>query len=103
MQDLAPLIGRAMLLAGVLLLVIGLLAMLPGVLRVRRRALALAATVAALRDEGVSELALLRAQRDETEALLVPWQRLLRWVRHPLVVATLEWYLRRRRRRSRHG
>lgn len=102
MLDLAGLVGRALLLAAALLLVIGLLATLPGVLRVRGRALALAATVTALRNEGVSALALLRAQREETEALLVPWRRLLRRVRHPLVVATVEWYLRRRRR-SRHG
>jgi hypothetical protein len=102
--DVMALIGQAMLVAGPALVVVGILAVLPAVLRVRRRAVALAAAVTALRQEGASALVMLRARRGEMEQLLVPWRRLLRWARHPLVVATVEWHWRRRRRRrSGHG
>jgi len=96
--ELLALVGQAMLAAGAALVVIALLAVLPRALRVRRRALALQASVRALDRERLTGLARIQAQRAETEALLVPWQRLLRWARHPLVVATVDWYVRRRRR-----
>jgi hypothetical protein len=94
--DLAGLIGRVMLVAGAALLVVAVLAVLPRVVRVRRRALALRAAVVAARRDALTSLALLEAQRVETEALLAPWRTALRWARHPLVPATLEWYRRRR-------
>jgi len=96
--DPAALIGVVLLAAAAVGLVASVVAVLPKVLRVRRRALALQASVAAAEGEIIAAVALLRAQRAETEALLVPWRRLLRWARHPLVVATFAWYRRRRRR-----
>ncbi len=105
MPDLAGPIGLGLLVAAAALLVASLLALVPRVLRVRRRALALQAAVAAAEGEALVALARLRAGRAETDALLVPWRRLRRWARHPLVVATLDWYRRRRRaaRRGAHG
>ncbi len=105
MPDLAGTIGLALLVAGAALLVATLLALVPRLLRVRRRALALQTAVAAAEEEALAALARLRAERAETDALLVPWRRLRRWARHPLVVATLDWYRRRRRaaRRGVHG
>jgi hypothetical protein len=94
--ELAGLIGRVLLVAGAALFVVSVLAVVPGVLRVRRRAFALRAAAGEARRDALTGLALLEAQRAETEALLAPWRTLLRWVRHPLVVATLEWYRRRR-------
>jgi hypothetical protein len=94
--DLVGLVGRALLVAGAVLLVLAALVVVPPLLRVRRRALALRAAVEAARRDALTAVALLEAQRAETEALLQPWRRLLRWLRHPLVVATWEWYGRRR-------
>ena len=98
---LAGLAGRAMLVAGGVILVVAVLSVVPRLVRVRRRALALQATVEAAERDARDALALLEAQQAETEALLAPWRTLLRWSRHPLVVATLEWYGRRHSRRSR--
>ena len=93
-----------MLAGGGVLVVAGLLSVARPALRVRRRAAALGATVAASRFDVDRALALLLAQHAETEALMRPWRRLARLARHPLVVASLEWYLRQRRRsRSLHG
>ena len=99
LPDLLGLVGRALLAAGAALVAVGLVAVLPAVLRVRRRALALEAAVAEARGEILAGLALLAERRAETEVLLAPWRRLLRWARHPLVVATVQWYGRRRRAR----
>jgi len=105
--DLVGLIGRAMILAGAVLLVLSAVAVVPPLLRVRRRALALRTAVEAARREALTALELLEAQRGETEALLRPWRTLHRWAGHPLVVATWEWYRRRRaaarRERQAHG
>lgn len=96
MSDLAGQVGLALVLAGVVLLVVAVLAVVPRALRVRRRALALRASVLDAQRDAMTALALLEEQRAETEELLVPWRTLLRWARHPLVVATLAWYRRRR-------
>jgi hypothetical protein len=100
LPDIAGLIGRVMLGAGTLLLVLALTAVLPRVFRIRRRIQVLRLQVTAARADALASLLLLRARRTETEELLAPWRTILRWVRHPLVVATLEWYGRRRRRRA---
>lgn len=91
-------IGQAMLAAGAALAVIGLIATLPRALRVRRRASALRSTVVSNREAIVTALATLIVLHGETEELLVPWRRAWRWARHPLVIASVQWYLRRRRR-----
>jgi hypothetical protein len=94
--DIVGLTGRAMLVAGAVLLVLTAVAVVLPLVRVRRRALALRAAVEQARRDTLTALALLHAQRAETEALLRPWRTLLRWARHPLVVATWQWYRRRR-------
>ena len=99
MPDVAGLVGRVLMAASTVLVAAAILAVLPRLLGVRRRALALRLAVAEGRREGRAGLARLRAERAETAALLVPWRRLHRWVRHPLVVAAVDWYRRRRRSR----
>ncbi len=101
MPDLAAGIGRAMLLTGAVLLLLGLLATLPRAVRAARRARALRTSLDSARLEVRTALALLRTRRAETDELLAPWRRLLRWARHPLVLATVDWYLRRRRSSAR--
>jgi len=97
--DLIAPAGLAILVAGVALALGAAVAVAPRALRVRRRALALRASVTTAQLDVERALAVIATGRAETEALLVPWRRLARWARHPLVVATLEWYLRRRRTR----
>jgi hypothetical protein len=92
-------IGLGVLAASGVLVLAALAVVLVRVLRVRRRALALRATIAGARLEVTGALALLDEQRAKTDALLVPWRRLRRWARHPLVVAALDWNGRQRRRR----
>jgi hypothetical protein len=98
--DLLGAAGLVMLGAGAVTGLVALVAVVPAMLRVRRRAQALQATVASSEAEVRIALALLEARRAERTELLEPWVQLARWARHPLVVATVEWYLRRRRRRS---
>jgi hypothetical protein len=100
--DLAGRIGLAMMVAGVVMTLAVVLSVVPRLFGVRRRALALRLEMAETRRKGMSVVARVRAQRAETAALLVPWRRLLRqlrWLRHPLVLATLDWHRRRRARR----
>ena len=59
----------------------------------------IAAWLMAVCIRGMTAAETLALQRAETDALLAPWRRIWRWARHPLVVATLEWYLRQRRAR----
>lgn len=98
MPDVTALIGQAMLAAAAVLVVAALARLVPRLLRVRRRARAIQAKVTLLQQEGISTLTLLEARAVEREALLEPYRRLARWLRHPLVVASVDWYLRRRRR-----
>jgi hypothetical protein len=98
LPDAAALIGQAMMVAGGVIIVVALGWLLPRVLRVRSRARALEATIEAGQLDVESAMRLLVSERAQSAALLEPWRRLLRWARHPLVVAGVEWYLRRRRR-----
>ena len=101
--DVAGLVGRVLLVAGPVLLLLVALTVVPPLVRVRRRALALRSLVEAARRDTLAALALLVAQQAETDELLRPWRTLLRWARHPLVVATFEWYRRRAAARRHHG
>jgi hypothetical protein len=101
--DLVGLAGRLLMVAGAVLLVLAALTVVPPLVRVRRRALTLRARVEAARRDTLVAVALLEAQRAETGELLRPWRTLLRWARHPLVVATFEWYRRRSAARRAHG
>ena len=95
--DVAGRVGQVMLGTGAILALAGVARTMPRALRARRRALALRGNVLAVRSEVEAGLRKLAAERAETEALLLPWRRLWRWARHPLVVALLQWSLRRRR------
>jgi len=87
--------GVVMAIAGVVVTAVTVVALVP---RVGRRAQALGASVAGTEEDLRRAIALLAARRAETAMLLRPWERIARWARHPLVAATIEWYLRRRGR-----
>ena len=101
--DLVGLAGRLLMVAGAVLLVLAALTVVPPLVRVRRRALTLRARIEAARRDTLVAVAVLEARRAETDELLRPWRTLLRWARHPLVVATFEWYRRRSAARRAHG
>ena len=96
--SLAGLVGQAMLVLALVLILAGMLVTLPRLLRVRRRALALSVRVKAAQAEALEALDRLEERRDETEEILRPVRRLRRWVRHPLSVATVQSFRRKRRR-----
>ncbi len=64
--------------------------------RLARRAATLNEQLATERRLIESDLQSLRAALEETRRLWRPYRRLLRWLRHPLVVALMESYARRR-------
>ena len=89
-------IGVWLLVAGAVAIVVeGVLAALWGVSLARRSA-ALSARMETERFLIKADLARLRAAVEETQRLWRPYRRILRWVRHPLVIALLESYARRR-------
>jgi len=89
-------IGVWLLVAGVVAIVVeGVLAALWGVSLARRSA-ALSERIETERLLIEADLARLRAALEETQRLWRPYRRILRWVRHPLVIALLESYARRR-------
>jgi hypothetical protein len=61
-----------------------------------RRSVALSERVQSERALIESDLARLRAAIEEAGRLWRPYRRALRWVRHPLAIALLESYARRR-------
>ncbi|HEY1456681.1 MAG TPA: hypothetical protein VGG31_09290 [Candidatus Dormibacteraeota bacterium] len=65
------------------------------VLRIARTARELSRRLATERGRLESDLGALRLALAETEMLWRPYGRLLRWLRHPLVVAVLQSYARR--------
>jgi hypothetical protein len=99
--DLAQPVGLGLLAVAAAVVVGAVAATVLQAVRTRRRALALRATIDAARQEGRTALALLADQRAEMEALIAPWRRVVRWARHPLVVATIDWNRRRRRQKRR--
>jgi len=89
-------IGVWLLIAGAVAIVVeGVLAALWGVSLARRSA-ALSERIETERLLIEADLARLRAALEETQRLWRPYRRILRWVRHPLVIALLESYARRR-------
>jgi hypothetical protein len=64
-------------------------------LRLGRRARALTALIEGERGLIQADMARLRAALEETRALWRPYARILRWLRHPLVVALIGSYRRR--------
>ncbi len=65
-------------------------------LKVARRARELSGRLATERTEVQADLARLRAALEETKVLWRPYRRVLRWARHPLAIALMESYARRR-------
>jgi hypothetical protein len=94
----AAVAGEVLLGAGAALLVAAGLAVVPSALRTRRRALALRATVVASHRDVTTALHGIAGSVSEASGHAADVAQVLRWVRHPLVAATLQWYLRRRRR-----
>jgi hypothetical protein len=91
-------IGIGMLILAVLLALVGVVALLPRALRVRRVLLetqALIYTYRLIADVTAMELRLTALERHQ---LLRPWRRVRRVVMHPLTIAVVESWARRRRR-----
>jgi len=92
-------LGIAMLAGGVLIVLAGLLALLPSVLSLRRRAAAFSGYLAE-EQQALLELAQERQRLSaELAVMLLPARTLARWLRHPLAIALIESYRRRRSRR----
>ncbi|MHB8589094.1 MAG: hypothetical protein ACYDA0_09605 [Candidatus Dormibacteraceae bacterium] len=91
-------IGVWLLVASVVAIVVeGAVAVVWGV-SMAKRSRALAERLVNDRAVIESDIARLRAAIVETRRLWRPYRRILRWVRHPLVIALLESYSRRRTR-----
>lgn len=92
-------LGVAMLAGAPLVVAAGVIALLPQLLSLRRTAVAFTAAATAQR------LALQELTQDrqrmaaEIELMLLPARVVARWLRHPLVIALIESYRRRRARR----
>ncbi|HUY74032.1 MAG TPA: hypothetical protein VMW11_05935 [Candidatus Dormibacteraeota bacterium] len=65
-------------------------------MKVARRARELSGRLATERAELQADLVRLKAALEETMVLWRPYGRLLRWARHPLAIALMESYARRR-------
>lgn len=88
---------------GVWLLVVSIVAIvLEGVVTavwavsLARRSVALSERLESERTLIEADLERLRAAIEEVKRLWLPYRRILRWVRHPLAIALLESYARRR-------
>lgn len=89
-------IGIALLVAGVVVIVIecGLAGFWS--FRVSGRARALSERLASEQGKLQADVERLRQAMAETEALWQPYARLIRWLRHPLTIALIQSYARRR-------
>ena len=96
--DAARLAGLVLMGVGAAAGVVALVALVPRAIRIRRRGIALQSLIASARAELHTALDELAASRAEGAALLTPWRAIWRWARHPLVVATVDWWRRRRAR-----
>jgi hypothetical protein len=65
-------------------------------LKVARRTRELSERLATERSAMQADMARLRAAVEETKVLWRPYGRILRWARHPLAIALMESYARRR-------
>jgi len=91
-------IGIGMLVLAALLILVAGLAALPRALRVRRALLETQGLVYTYRLVGEVSAMELRLAALERRELLRPWRRVRRWVLHPLTIALLESWARRRQR-----
>jgi hypothetical protein len=89
-------IGFWLLVVSVVAIVVeGAVAALWGV-SLAKRSVALSERVQSERALIEADLERLRAAIEETKRLWQPYRRILKWVRHPLAIALLESYARRR-------
>jgi hypothetical protein len=88
-------IGIWLLAAAVIVIIIELTLMAVWGLAMGQRMQALAQRLASQRAEIEADVAKLRRAIEETRALWRPYRRVLRWLRHPLVLALLGSYGRR--------
>jgi len=65
-------------------------------LRLAKRARALSAQLMSERSQLRSDVERLQAALSETQVLWQPYRRLLRWLRHPLTIALMQSFARRR-------
>lgn len=85
-----------MLVAGVVVMLFeGVLALI-WTLRMARRSRELSARLQSEQAQLKADLERLRSALAEMQVLWRPYRRLLRWLRHPLVIALLQSYARRR-------
>lgn len=90
-------LGLALMAVGLLLVLFGAASLFARALRVRRRMVALEQLLAQGGGAVLAELEELHTQSQERQALLRPYRRWTRRLRHPLAVALAQSYLRRRR------
>ncbi|OLC16932.1 MAG: hypothetical protein E6I23_07990 [Chloroflexi bacterium] len=88
-------IGIWLLVAGVLVIIIELVLMAVWGLAMGRRMQALSRQLSSERAELQADVERLKRAMEETKALWRPYMRILRWLRHPLVLALLGSYRRR--------
>jgi hypothetical protein len=93
--DLAV-VGIWLLAASVVLILIELAFAAAWSIRISRKASALSARLGEERGRLQSDVDRLRLSLAEMEVLWRPYGRLLRWLRHPIAIALLQSYARRR-------
>ena len=89
-------IGIALLVAGIVAIVVECALAAVWSWRVSTRARALSERLASEQGRLQADVERLRQAMAETEALWQPYARLIRWVRHPLTIALIQSYARRR-------
>jgi hypothetical protein len=89
-------IGIWLLVAGAVAIVVEGVVAVIWTVAIAKRSRALSEQMEAGRGLIEAELATLRAAVEETRRLWVPYRRVLRLLRHPLAIALLESYARRR-------
>jgi uncharacterized protein YlxW (UPF0749 family) len=90
------LVGIWLLVAGVVAIAVEAAVAAVWSIRVSRKAAALSAKLAEERGRLQADVERLQASVAEMEALWRPYGRLLRWLRHPITIALLQSYARRR-------
>lgn len=93
--DLASIGVWLLVIAAAAIVVEGMLAALWSV-RLARRTRALSERVMTERAQLQADVERLRAAIAETQVLWQPYRRLLRWLRHPIAIALIQSYVRRR-------
>ena len=88
-------IGIWLLVAGVLAIIIEMALLAIWGVALGRRMRTLTESIESQRAEIQADVERLRSAIEETRALWKPYRRLLRWLRHPLVIALLGSYRRR--------